>query len=184
MHVLYIFHRDHIICECHYSFLTLAGVRNDPFIKVFMSGQEIFVIIIVALLLFGAEKLPDIAKTLGKGMRDFKRATDEIRRELENSTQDIRRDMNDVTDSIKKDVSDFRNNIEKDANEVSDSVRNNMNDVKSGVQQEVKDVSDVIQNDGTLPPPAADATKKEAPKPSESANMEDDDNANGYYGTP
>ena len=32
-----------------------------------MSGQEIFVIIIVALLLFGAEKLPDIAKTSGKG---------------------------------------------------------------------------------------------------------------------
>ena len=51
-----------------------------------MSGQEIFVIIIVALLLFGAEKLPDIAKTLGKGMRDFKKATDEIRRELETST--------------------------------------------------------------------------------------------------
>jgi len=47
-----------------------------------MSGQEIFVIIIVALLLFGAEKLPDIAKTVGRGMRDFKKATDEIRREL------------------------------------------------------------------------------------------------------
>jgi len=30
-----------------------------------MSGQEIFIIVIVALLLFGAEKLPDIAKTLG-----------------------------------------------------------------------------------------------------------------------
>ena len=54
-----------------------------------MSGQEIFVIIIVALLLFGAEKLPDIAKTLGKGMRDFKKATDDIGREFETSTQDI-----------------------------------------------------------------------------------------------
>jgi sec-independent protein translocase protein TatA len=45
-----------------------------------MSGQEIFVIIIVALLLFGAEKLPDIARGLGKGMRDFKKATDDIKR--------------------------------------------------------------------------------------------------------
>ena len=38
-----------------------------------MSGQEIFVIIIVALLLFGAEKLPDIAKTVGKGCAILKR---------------------------------------------------------------------------------------------------------------
>jgi sec-independent protein translocase protein TatA len=148
-----------------------------------MSGQEIFVIIIVALLLFGAEKLPDIAKTIGRGMRDFKKATDEIRRELENSTQDIRKDANEVSDSIKKDVSDFRNNIEKDSNEVTDSIRNKMNDVRSGVQQEVKDVSEVIQNDGSLPPPVADDTKKEAPKPSDSANLEDYNNANGFYGT-
>jgi sec-independent protein translocase protein TatA len=69
-----------------------------------MSGQEIFVIIIVALLLFGAEKLPDIAKGLGKGMRDFRKATDEIRREIETSTRDIRQDLNEVTDTIKKDV--------------------------------------------------------------------------------
>ncbi|HKK42360.1 MAG TPA: twin-arginine translocase TatA/TatE family subunit, partial [Bacteroidales bacterium] len=68
-----------------------------------MSGQEIFIIIIVALLLFGAEKLPEIAKGLGKGMRDFKKATDDIRRELETSTQDIRKDLNDVTSSIKDD---------------------------------------------------------------------------------
>jgi len=58
-----------------------------------MSGQEIFVIIIVALLLFGAEKLPDIAKTVGKGMRDFRKATGEIRRELETSTREIRQDI-------------------------------------------------------------------------------------------
>ena len=80
---------------------------KEDLLQYFMSGQEIFVIIIVALLLFGAEKLPDIAKTLGKGMRDFKKATDEIRRELETSTQDIRKDLNDVTDSIKKDVTDL-----------------------------------------------------------------------------
>jgi len=121
----------------------LAGVKKDTFIKVFMSGQEIFVIIIVALLLFGAEKLPDIAKTLGKGMRDFKRATDDIRRELENSTMDIRKDMSDVTDSIKKDVTDFQNKITRDVNEVNDSVRNDVNNATSGVRQEMNSVVDL-----------------------------------------
>jgi sec-independent protein translocase protein TatA len=153
-------------------------------IEVIMSGQEIFVIIIVALLLFGAEKLPDIAKTIGRGMRDFKKATDEIRRELENSTQDIRRDAKEVSESIKNDVSDFRNNIEKEANEVTDSIRNNKNNIRSGVQQEVKDLSDVIQNDGTPSPSSGSATKKEAPKLYDKVKEEEEDSANGYYGLP
>ena len=76
-----------------------------------MSGQEIFVIIIVALLLFGADKLPDIARSLGKGMRDFKKATDDIRQELETSTREIRNDLNDVTNTIKKDVTDLSDSI-------------------------------------------------------------------------
>ena len=55
-----------------------------------MSGQEIFVIVIVVLLLFGADKLPEIAKGIGKSMRDFRKATDDIKREFETSTSDIR----------------------------------------------------------------------------------------------
>ena len=43
---------------------------------IFISGQEIFVIMIVVLLLFGADKIPEIARGLGKGMRDFKKAMD------------------------------------------------------------------------------------------------------------
>jgi len=53
-----------------------------------MSGQEIFVIIIVVLILFGAEKLPDLAKGFGKSMREFKKATDDIKREFDESTKE------------------------------------------------------------------------------------------------
>jgi sec-independent protein translocase protein TatA len=65
-----------------------------------MSGPEIFVIIIVILILFGADKLPEIARSFGKGMRDFKKATDDIRREIETSTSEIKRDFNDVGNTI------------------------------------------------------------------------------------
>ncbi len=85
-----------------------------------MSGQEIFVIIIVALLLFGADKLPEIARTLSKGMRDFRKATDDIRREFESSTAEIRRDINEVTTSITRDVTEMSESISKDVNEVKD----------------------------------------------------------------
>ena len=72
----------------------------------FISGQEIFIIMVVALLLFGANKIPEIAKGLGKGMREFRKATDDIKKEFNDSTQDIQKDIKDVTDSVNKNLKD------------------------------------------------------------------------------
>lgn len=69
----------------------------------FISGQEIFIIMVVALLLFGANKIPEIARGLGKGMREFRKATDEIKREFDDSTSDIKKEIKDASDTIKKD---------------------------------------------------------------------------------
>ena len=44
--------------------------------------QELIIIAIIALLVVGPKKLPDLAKTLGKGFRDFKNATEGITEEL------------------------------------------------------------------------------------------------------
>ena len=41
-----------------------------------MGGQEIILILGIALLLFGGKKLPELAKGLGQGIREFKRATE------------------------------------------------------------------------------------------------------------
>jgi sec-independent protein translocase protein TatA len=71
---------------------------------IFISGPEIFLVVLIALLLFGANKMPELAKGIGKGMREFKKATDEIKREIESSTADIRKDIKDTTDDIKKDI--------------------------------------------------------------------------------
>ncbi len=42
--------------------------------------QEILLILLIALLLFGAKKIPDLAKSLGKGIREFKKGLSEIER--------------------------------------------------------------------------------------------------------
>ena len=47
----------------------------------FISGQEIVMIFVVFLLLFGAKSVPDLAKGLGKGLREFKKATEDIKKE-------------------------------------------------------------------------------------------------------
>lgn len=70
----------------------------------FISGQEIFIIMVVALILFGAKKIPDIAKGLGKGMREFRKATDDIKREFDESTKDVQKDIKDMSDNVNKNL--------------------------------------------------------------------------------
>lgn len=48
-----------------------------------MSGTELAIILVVALLLLGPSKLPELARGVGKAVRDFKRATNDIRGTVE-----------------------------------------------------------------------------------------------------
>ncbi len=47
-----------------------------------LGGPEIFLILAVVVLLFGAKKIPDLARGMGKGIREFKDATKEINQEV------------------------------------------------------------------------------------------------------
>ena len=51
----------------------------------FFGGWEIVLILAVVLLLFGAKKLPDLAKGLGTGIKEFKKATREVTEEIQNA---------------------------------------------------------------------------------------------------
>lgn len=53
-----------------------------------LGGTEILLILFIILLLFGAKKIPELARGLGKGIREFKDATKEIKNELEESVKD------------------------------------------------------------------------------------------------
>ncbi|MBL6955965.1 MAG: twin-arginine translocase TatA/TatE family subunit [Chlorobium sp.] len=53
-----------------------------------LGGQELVLILLIILLLFGAKKLPELAKGLGKGMKEFKKAQSEIEEELNKAVDD------------------------------------------------------------------------------------------------
>jgi sec-independent protein translocase protein TatA len=74
----------------------------------FISGQEIFIILLVVLLLFGANKIPEIAKGLGKGMREFRKAADDIKREMNDHTGDLKKDFDEMNNEIKKTKDDLK----------------------------------------------------------------------------
>ncbi len=59
-----------------------------------VSGQELFIIVILALVILGPKKLPEVARTLGKGYKDLKKAVDGIKGSV---------NVNDVFSEIMKD---------------------------------------------------------------------------------
>jgi sec-independent protein translocase protein TatA len=50
--------------------------------------QEMIIILVVVLIVFGPKRLPDLAKSLGKGIAEFKKASDEVRKGIEEAVQE------------------------------------------------------------------------------------------------
>lgn len=55
----------------------------------FIATQEIFFIILIVVLLFGSKKIPELARGLGKGIREFKNATGDIQEEIRKTSREI-----------------------------------------------------------------------------------------------
>ena len=66
-----------------------------------LSAGSIFVIVIAILLLFGSKELPNIARTLGKGIREIKNATSEIQNEVAKGAKtDSLKDLKKIKDDL------------------------------------------------------------------------------------
>lgn len=70
-----------------------------------IGGPEMIMIFIVILLLFGAKKLPELARGVGKSMGEFKKAREEFEREITRSEDEVRRDEKAKT-SVPKPAAD------------------------------------------------------------------------------
>jgi sec-independent protein translocase protein TatA len=51
-------------------------------------ASEMLLVLVVVLLLFGGKRLPELARSIGKGLAEFRRATQEIQREINNPLKD------------------------------------------------------------------------------------------------
>ncbi len=59
----------------------------------FISGQEIIVVFVIFLVLFGSKSIPGLARTMGRAMRQFKDASNEIQREMTDAAGDVRKQV-------------------------------------------------------------------------------------------
>ena len=58
--------------------------------------QEMLMIFVIALLVFGPKKLPELGKSLGKGIREFKKATEELKSNWDEHVKDIAEPINEA----------------------------------------------------------------------------------------
>ena len=86
--------------------------------KLFISTPEILFILFIALMLFGADKIPEIARTLGKMFRQLRDATNQIKTEINNSAE-----RNNIDTSFVKD-------IEQEIDKVKEELKDPMGRVK------------------------------------------------------
>ena len=55
-----------------------------------LGGQEIFFIFLIVLILFGAKRLPELARGLGQSMNEFKKAKDEFDKEITDASKELK----------------------------------------------------------------------------------------------
>ena len=88
----------------------------------FISGAEIVFVFFIVLLVFGADKIPSIAKTLAKGMTQVRQATNDIKSEIQksvdtdidNNTKNLSQDFQHEVDKVKKDFKDLGDSIKRE----------------------------------------------------------------------
>lgn len=85
----------------------------------FISGGEIFFILLIVVMVFGAKNIPDIAKGLGKGMRTIKHATNDLKSEITKSAErngldsSLTEGLGDDLKQIKDDLEDFTGSVRR-----------------------------------------------------------------------
>lgn len=87
----------------------------------FISGAEIALIFFIVLLVFGADKIPSIARGMAKGITQIKHATNEIKSEIQKSSE-----IEGSSESVAKKINDGIKSAKKDLDELTDSVKRNI----------------------------------------------------------
>ena len=77
----------------------------------FIGGPEIIVVGLIVVMLFGADKIPEIARGLGKGMRQLKDATNDIKREI-NETANSQGIDTSIADNVNKEINKVKEDID------------------------------------------------------------------------
>lgn len=79
-----------------------------------IGGGEFMIILMFILIFFGSKRIPELARSLGKGMREVKDATDSIKQEISGSVRDVEREIYENRKNFSEEMDQVRKKIEED----------------------------------------------------------------------
>lgn len=88
-------------------------------LPLFISGAEIAFIMFILVMVFGADKIPEIARGLGKGMKAIRNASNDIKSEIQKSAEkqgidtDFTKDVKGEIDKVKEDIDEIGGSIKR-----------------------------------------------------------------------
>ena len=109
-----------------------------------IGGSELVFILLIAVMLFGADKIPEIARTLGKGMAQLKNATEDIKSEITKSAEENGLDMKSLTGGITEEIDNVKQGFNKMTGDIA-SV-NPLNDINKDLTSEINEVKTSIED--------------------------------------
>jgi Tat protein translocase TatB subunit len=130
---------------------------------------ELIIIMVIALIVIGPNKLPDAARALGKGMREFKKATQDLKDtlDLDEGIQDIKHELADTISGIDKSLNAEESAEAKHTEEDKES--------REEVSDEATREPETSETDKTSPseePPGTEDTEEvEEPPETDNSNM-------------
>ncbi len=85
-----------------------------------LSHWELILILAVALVVLGPRRLPGLAKSIGKGLRDLRRASNDLRSAIEEPLDEIRRPLEDMRSDLVDTIRNIEDQIEAEAQQSDD----------------------------------------------------------------
>jgi sec-independent protein translocase protein TatA len=77
-----------LFAEAGVGLVRFGKMIMNTMFAAFLGGWEWIIVLLAVLLLFGAKKIPELAKGLGQGIKEFKKATKEVTDEIQNAPTD------------------------------------------------------------------------------------------------
>ena len=97
-----------------------------------IGGGELILIIFIALMLFGSDKIPDVARTMGKAMAQLKIATNDIKSEIQRSANS--EDIKALTDNFTSEIDNVKQGFNK---MISEDSSGNPLDIAGDISSEI-----------------------------------------------